>query len=110
MEENFYNLNHLVKIRVRDFRKAVWVEYRTAKSWLFGLLKRKAGVYSTVMGQYEGEEIDSDYYTLIDDVLYLNPTVTLYFTNEYECIKYFKTLEEANEFAGQFTDYVTKID
>lgn len=96
---NFYNLQQLIKISIKDFQESNYYEYRESKRRWF----RKSspeGIWCTyIYESYIGKSLKN--HTVLNGIVYENPKVILYFNNDHTVDKSFKTLEEAVNFGNK---------
>jgi hypothetical protein len=95
-----YNLEMLIKVKVRDFIKTGLIIYKKRNKW-FGV---KEGFYKQLLGSSFIGKNCPDNCTFKDGSVYCNPMVTLYYQSNIEKHYYFKTLKEAENFAKGLTD------
>lgn len=96
-----YNLDKLVKVECKDFNKSLRYYYQKEIIFL-GITIKKEGIYDDLYHNYFGFN-PPQYYTLIDNAIYNNPEVTLYYQGNYFKTYYFDSYIEAKKFADDIT-------
>lgn len=96
-----YNLDKLVKVECSDFYESVYYSYQKEKKFL-GITIRKEGIYDELFENYIGFDLPQ-YHTLIDNEVYNNPEVILYYQGNYSKTYYFDSYDEAKKFADDIT-------
>ena len=107
MKDIYLNIEHLVKIEVRDFQKLRTIKYKKERKWLFW--KWPAGVYDymddficSTPQEFLKMEHDYDASNLVatDDAILEKPFVQLEFSNKRGIINHFETFAEAKDYAS----------
>lgn len=97
-----YNLEKLVKVSVRNFKRSVWYYYRK-KNELFGISFRKEGFYRQIWSDFVSLEVPKNH-IFKDGIVYEKPQVTLHYQSDYSKTYVFDTYNEALSFAGNLTN------
>lgn len=98
-----YNLDKLVKVECKDFYPTDRYYYLKEIKFL-GIIIRKEGIYEIfIKTKYLGFNVPK-FYTLINDEVYNNPEVILYYQGNYSKTYYFDTYDEAKKFADKVTE------
>ena len=121
MEIEYYNMEQLVKIVVKDKKDAGFSYYGDVKKsfclWFFDLYN-KVGYYDSFRSYYSKEGLESGQYHdvkfIVDDVnkkVYYRPYVSIIFTNdEANFYKIFDTFEEALAYGEEISKkYIKKL-
>jgi len=103
MRENHLNLNHLVRIFLRDRIKAKSFIYRAEKKYFFGLFEQQEGFvnsYELISDQLQSkEDLEKEGFIVEGKNVFYKPQVSLFFSNREEFHKEFDTFDEAKIYA-----------
>jgi hypothetical protein len=99
-----YNLNSLITVTVNDFYKSRWYVFLEGKkNKYFWQDNVKRGFYSDCIGlKFESVDVPENH-TFKDNILFENPEVILVFSKGIKKVVYFKTYEDAIEYANSLT-------
>jgi hypothetical protein len=105
MRENHLNLSHLVRIFLRDKKKAKEFVYREEKKYFFGIFQEKEGFVNSyeIMSdslKYSKEDLEKEGFIVEGKNVFYKPQLSLFFSNKEEFHKEFDTFDEAKMYAG----------
>jgi hypothetical protein len=97
-----YNLDKLVKVECNNFYYSMRYSYQKKIKFL-GITIKKEGIYDDLFREYLGFDPPKNH-SLIDNVVYNNPDVTLYYQGNYSKTYHFDSYNEAKNFSDKITE------
>jgi hypothetical protein len=94
-----YNLEKLIRVKVRDAEEAYWYTHKKEVKFL-GIILRKEGIYNAFGNRVK--ECPETHF-IKDDIVYEKPRVRLTFVNDYVKEYHFDTFEEAKAYRDRIT-------